>query len=109
MPPYHGLLGLRYEPRRMLWRLGWVELTYAWAFEQDELNPGDLGDPRIDPDGTDAWNRVDLDMGGPIGAKGGGSSWRLGLHNLLDERYRVHSSGFDAPGFGVVVGMRLAI
>jgi outer membrane receptor protein involved in Fe transport len=109
VPPFHGQLALRYEPRRGLWRAGWVELSWAWALEQDELNPGDVADPRIDPDGTDAWNRVDLDLGGPIGEVGQGSSWWLGLHNLLDERYRVHSSGFDAPGFGVVVGVRVAI
>lgn len=109
VPPFHGSLGLRYEPTSGLWKLGWAELTYAWAFEQDELNPGDIADPRIDPDGTDAWNTVDLDVGGPIGAPTQGSTWWVGLHNLFDESYRIHGSGIDAPGFGVVVGARVSI
>jgi len=109
VPPFHGQLALRYEPARLLWRIGWIELAYAWAFEQGQLNPGDEADPRIDPDGTEAWNTVDLDLGGPIGASGQGSSWRLGLHNLFDESYRVHGSGIDAPGFGVVLGVRVSI
>lgn len=105
IPPLHGNLGLRYEPAEMLWRLGFAELTFAWALEQDELSPQDLSDPRVDPNGTDAWTTVDLDVGGPIGER---SSWTVGLHNLLDEDYRIHGSGFDAPGFGVVVGLRLS-
>jgi outer membrane receptor protein involved in Fe transport len=109
VPPFHGILGLRYEPLGGLWKLGWAELSYSWAFEQDELNPGDLADPRIDPDGTDAWNTVDLDFGGPIGKPAQGSTWWVGFHNLFDESYRVHSSGIDAPGFGVVVGARISI
>ena len=76
----------------------------ALADGQDELNPDDLTDPRIDPDGTGSWERLDLDFGGPLGAQRG-STWNIGLHNILDEAYRVHGSGFDAPGFGVVVGM----
>jgi hypothetical protein len=109
VPPFHGLLGLRYEPTGGLWKLGWAELSYPWAAEQNELNPGDVADPRIDPDGTDSWNTVDLDVGGPIGAPTQGSTWWIGLHNLFDASYRIHGSGIDAPGFGVVVGARLSI
>ena len=109
LPPIHGRLALAFEPARTWHRIGWVELAYVWAFEQDELNPGDEGDPRIDPDGTEAWNRVDLDVGGPIGAPTSGSTWHVGLHNLFDESYRVHGSGFDAAGFGVVAGVRVSL
>jgi hypothetical protein len=28
----------------------------------------------------------------------------LGIHNLLDESYRVHGSGIDGPGLGAFVG-----
>jgi hypothetical protein len=28
------------------------------------------------------------------------------VHNLLDEEYRVHGSGIDGPGLGLVVGAR---
>lgn len=104
IPPLHGWVALR----RAL-DLGWLDtaaLTTAWAAEQDRLSPQDLADPRIDPDGTDGWITLDLDFEGPLGARKS-SRWFLGLHNLLDESYRIHGSGFDAPGFGVVVGMRL--
>lgn len=105
IPPLHGWVGLRYE-RDARW-IDWVELTTTWAFEQDRLSPQDLDDPRIDPDGTDGWVTLDLDFGARIGADGG-TRWSIGLHNLLDESYRVHGSGMDAPGIGVVVGLRVA-
>jgi hypothetical protein len=47
-----------------------------------------------------------LDLGGPLGRSGPGAYWFLGVHNLLDEEYRVHGSGLDGPGLGLVVGAR---
>lgn len=105
IPPLHGWVAVRYE-RDAAW-VDWVELSTSWALEQDRLSPQDLDDPRIDPDGTAAWATVDLDFGASLGADGG-SRWSIGLHNLLDESYRVHGSGIDGPGFGVVVGLRVA-
>jgi hypothetical protein len=103
IPPLHGWVGLRYDAGRP-W-LGFVELTAAWAAEQDRLAPQDLADPRIDPEGTDGWVTLAVDLGGPLG-KGAGSRWNLGVHDIFDAEYRVHGSGFDGPGLGVVVGMR---
>jgi hemoglobin/transferrin/lactoferrin receptor protein len=113
VPPLHGNVSLRYEPAAGPARLrslnglglGWVELSLWWASSQDRLSPFDLVDARIDPNGTDGWVRVDLDLGGPLGPAEHGASWRLGLHNLADEDYRIHGSGFDSPGFGVVAGI----
>ncbi len=105
IPPLFGYVGLSYDPLVPRWSwFTWAELRLTLADGQDELNPDDLTDPRIDPDGTGSWERLDLDFGGPLGAQRG-STWNIGLHNILDEAYRVHGSGFDAPGFGVVVGM----
>ncbi|MBL8863072.1 MAG: TonB-dependent receptor [Planctomycetes bacterium] len=105
IPPLNGYVALAYDSVVPAWSwLTWAELRLTLADAQDDLNPDDLSDPRIDPDGTESWGRVDLDLGGPLG-KHGGSRWNLGLHNLLDEAYRVHGSGLDAPGFGVVVGV----
>ncbi|MCC6409101.1 MAG: TonB-dependent receptor [Planctomycetes bacterium] len=106
IPPFHGWVGLTYDVDRGPW--DWAELTCQWAFDQNRLSPQDLADPRIDPDGTDGWATLDLDIGGPLGGPSSGSTWTLGLHNLFDEDYRVHGSGFDAPGFGVVVGVRVS-
>jgi hemoglobin/transferrin/lactoferrin receptor protein len=108
VPPVHGLLALRYEQPPTVHDGLWGELGFYWALEQDDLNPGDLSDPRIDPEGTDSWTRVDIDVGGALDRRGG-STWRVGLHNLFDEAYRIHGSGFDAPGLSFVAGLRLEI
>ncbi len=113
VPPLHGSVSLRYEPVTGPPRLrslnglgiGWVELSLWWSSSQDRLSPFDLVDARIDPSGTDGWTRLDLDLGGPLGPPEHGATWRLGLHNLADEAYRIHGSGFDSPGFGVVAGI----
>jgi hemoglobin/transferrin/lactoferrin receptor protein len=109
VPPLHGNVSLIFEPDAPWRAISWADLTVWWAERQDDLSPGDLADPRIDPDGTDGWVRVDVDFGGPLGGRGSGATWNLGLHNLLDEEYRVHGSGFDAPGFGVVFGVHASI
>jgi hemoglobin/transferrin/lactoferrin receptor protein len=108
-PPVHGLLALRHDVQAGDWRGLWAELGFTWALSQDELNPGDLADPRIDPNGTDGWTTLDFNVGGPLGKREVGSSWHAGVHNIFDESYRMHGSGFDAPGLGFVVGMHLAI
>lgn len=107
IPPLHGRLSLFYEPLEPTHAIAWGELRLSLADRQDELNPEDESDPRIDPDGTPGWATLDLDLGGPI-AETKTCSWSLGLHNLLDESYRVHGSGVDAPGFNVVVGLHCA-
>jgi outer membrane receptor protein involved in Fe transport len=106
IPPLHGYLSVQRELGAR-W-LRWSELTLHWAFAQTRLAPQDLDDPRIDPNGTDGWITLDLDVGGPIGGEASASSWSVGLHNLLDEEYRVHGSGIDGPGIGFVVGVRIA-
>ena len=102
IPPLTGWLGLERAMGLVSWER--TRLTLNWAFEQDRLSPQDLGDPRIDPSGTDGWVTLDLDLAGRFGALHG-LSWTLGVSNLLDEDYRMHGSGFDAPGFGVAASV----
>ncbi len=108
IPPLHGRVGVAYLPAAAKggW-LGWSRLEVQWAFEQDLLHPDDVGDPRIDPNGTSGWAVVHADVGGPLGSLEG-STWQFGVQNLFDREYRVHASGFDAPGIGVQFGLRLA-
>ena len=111
VPPVQGLGGFRY--RGLSDRLG-VELFVRWAAAQDRLNPEDERDARIcgdpanpgkllaDCDGSEAWAspgiRVRYDVTEQIRLDGA-------LENLLDARYRVLGSGFDAPGLNASVAL----
>lgn len=103
IPPLHGRVGLRYDARVARPWLDWAELYVLWADEQDRLHPEDVSDPRIDPNGTAGWATLNADVGGPLGQAR--ARWNAGLHNILDQAYRVHSSGFDAPGIAFVFGL----
>lgn len=109
IPPFHGSLSFLYEPARPWNNVSWFDVSLWFATPQERLSPGDLGDPRIDKDGTDGWMRVDIDLGGPVGKPSSGVTWNLGVHNLFDESYRVHGSGMDAPGLGLVAGMKVSL
>ncbi len=111
IPPLSGRVSMIWDGLSEWDRLDRAALSLAFAGEQDRLNPEDLTDPRIDPNGTAGWAELDQDLDGPLGRPGdrAQASWSLGLHNLLDASYRVHSSGLDAPGFGVVVGVSVTL
>jgi hemoglobin/transferrin/lactoferrin receptor protein len=119
IPPLNGRVGLTWRPDTALaYAPGGVGFEKArvgltWAASQDQLNPDDISDPRINPDGTPGWARVDLDFTGPLGSGeagglGGRSRWTFGVHNLFDAGYRVHGSGFDAAGMSLAVGLHWA-
>ncbi|MED6334104.1 MAG: TonB-dependent receptor [Planctomycetota bacterium] len=103
VPPLFGHLALNWDGREPYRGVGWARLSWLWADGQDRLHPADVSDPRIDPEGTPGWNTWNVDFGG---ATSFGADWWIGFHNILDRRYRVHASGFDAPGVSVVVGLR---
>jgi outer membrane receptor protein involved in Fe transport len=100
--------GSRSEPADRIPPLnGWLRAAWGnggpWRFtgriefarRQDRLSARDVDDVRIDPGGTAGWAVASLGAEREIGA-----AWRLGMDigNLLDERYRRHGSGLDAPG-----------
>lgn len=103
VPPLNGRLSLLWQRfgRPQLEGLDEARFSLVWATEQDQLGPGDLSDPRIDPEGTDGWAIWNLDLSGPLGE---GVRWNLSLVNLLDENYRMHGSAIDGPGRSVVIG-----
>jgi outer membrane receptor protein involved in Fe transport len=103
IPPLFGSLALTWDALEAAQTVEWGRFEMIAAGEQDELNPDDLSDPRIDPDGTAGWATFNLDVGGALPRLSDGASWSFGLHNLLDEQYRIHGSGLDAPGFGAVL------
>ncbi|MEM7307909.1 MAG: TonB-dependent receptor [Planctomycetota bacterium] len=101
IPPLFGRAALEYRPDGQRLGVSWLDVELLWADDQDRLNPQDKADPRIDPDGTPGWGVVNLLLGGDVGDV----SWHAGLHNAFDKSYRVHASGFDAPGRGLVFGV----
>ena len=110
IPPLYGVVAFRWEePSRSA--LEWGELSLVWALDQNRLHPQDVSDPRIDPTGTDGWTVLDFDVGGPFWdpAGTGGSTWNAGVHNILDENYRVHASSFQAAGIALVFGLHLSL
>ncbi|MFM7783141.1 MAG: TonB-dependent receptor plug domain-containing protein [Gammaproteobacteria bacterium] len=100
IPPLTGSVGLDWQLGTGLDLSAWVDA----ARSQERYSPRDLADPRIDPDGTPAWNTWNLRI-----------DWRpqpalaASLHvlNIADGRYREYGSGIDAPGFSVQLGLEL--
>ena len=106
IPPFFGQVGLDYLPRDLaLGLIDTARLNVRFAAAQNRLSPGDIADRRIDPDGSAGFVSVDLRFHGPLGENGDRGRWRIGIDNLLDQRYRIHGSGFDAPGFGLGFGL----
>lgn len=94
IPPLNGRLGLVWEARSRLRLEPWLD----FASQQDRLSPRDQTDPRIDPGGTDAWFTLNALASWQINE---GLEMGIRLENLLDEQYREHGSGLDAPGRNV--------
>lgn len=91
IPPLNGSISLSYDTVSDFQLKGWVR----FASKQDRLSARDVSDVRIDPTGTPGWVAL-----GIRAQKELGQSWWLAmtLDNLLDQRYRNHGSGLDAPG-----------
>jgi outer membrane receptor protein involved in Fe transport len=101
VPPLYGRAALEARPVDPLFGVDWLDLELRWADDQGDLHPDDVSDPRIDPNGTPGWGVVNLDIGGRATDS---LAWNAGVHNVFDRRYRVHASGFDAPGLAFVFG-----
>lgn len=97
VPPLNGTVELRYvhEETHLV-----VGAAMRWAAAQDRLAIADRRDPRIPAGGTPAYAVFDVRAG-----------WRiehlvqlsLVFENALDQVYRVHGSGVNGAGRGLVV------
>ena len=116
-PPLNGMFGIRWHPSAKRF---WAEFFVRGATEQRRLNRSDIRDPRI-PGTTRETDEVKFDSNGAAvgqGSRGwvtlnlrGGyqvtdyNRLTVALENLLDERYREHGSGINAPGLNVIVSL----
>ena len=99
IPPLNGSVSLLYDASSDYQLDGWVR----FASEQDRLSARDVKDVRIDPEGTPGWVVI-----GVRAQKEFAQNWWLSLtlDNLLDQRYRNHGSGLDAPGRNLMISAR---
>lgn len=99
IPPLNGVVRLGFDPDTS-WQ---IEVWAKYADSQSRLSNRDVGDTRIDPDGTPGW--------ASFGAR---ALWRparawtleLELSNVSDTSYRVHGSGIDALGRNLAASVR---
>jgi len=96
VPPVNGQLGALWRPSAAYFLEPYVLL----AGRQGRLDDDDLGDVRIDPQGTPGWATANLRVGVKPAA---GYRLQLDLKNLLDQGYREHGSGIDGAGFGATL------
>ena len=89
--PLNGHIVMRYDAGERWQFESWLRA----ADRQDRLSARDVGDVRIDPNGTAGWASI-----GASATWSGDSGWQvtLGADNLTDKEYRTHGSGMDAPG-----------
>ena len=97
VPPLNARLAANWR-----WDERWsFDAAVFGAARQDRLSERDRSDPRIDPNGTAGFARVDL-----------GARYRVNddlvlearIENLGDQAYREHGSGIDAPGRNLLLG-----
>ena len=91
IPPLTGRVALRYTTNDRLTAHAWLR----FSDRQDRLSNRDIRDPRIDPSGTPGWGTLGARLDWSVDDA---TTITLGVHNLLDRRYRSHGSGLEAPG-----------
>jgi len=101
--PFMAQLGLRWDSETSRF---WAEGMARYADEADKLSTRNQNDTsRIPPGGTPSYLVLDLRGGWRVNES---ATLLLGLENLTDEDYRVHGSGHNMPGRGLVAGLELA-
>jgi outer membrane receptor protein involved in Fe transport len=96
VPPLNGMVALEYASAPGVTLEPWV----FFAGDQDRLDPNDLTDSRINPNGTPGYAIVNLRLGW---AASPALRLQLDARNLGDTQYREHGSGIDGGGFGAAL------
>ncbi len=105
MSPLQGFAAAGYRRRQY-----WAQVELRWSARQNRLNPGDLSDERICPDGPDrcvgtaGFAVMSLAAGVRIGPH---IDVTLRVVNLSNEPYKYHGSGVWAPGLSALALLRI--
>ncbi|MCP5021404.1 MAG: TonB-dependent receptor [bacterium] len=100
MMPFTMHAGLRWNAPA---KTEWAELMITHASTADRLSTRDQADTsRIPVGGTPGYSVLDLRLGRKLGKN---TDLMVGVENLFDEDYRIHGSGVNRPGRGLVFGL----
>jgi len=91
IPPINGFVGYK----RALNDKWSINPKIIYASTQDRLSGRDMGDPRINPNGTGGFVTYNVYANWKLT---GTSNVRFGLENMFDKKYREHGSGLEASG-----------
>jgi hemoglobin/transferrin/lactoferrin receptor protein len=104
IPPMRGRLGVRWEDEK---KRIWAEGDFTVSGPQDKLSPGDIRDTqRIPPGGSPGYAVFGIRAGAAISDHV--NAFAAG-ENLGNRDYRVHGSGVNEPGAGVVLGLEIRV
>lgn len=99
IPPLSGRGGIRMDLGQGRYL---VEGMARWALRQDRLSPADQTDSRIPPSGTPGYAVFDIRASARLDHRLRAS---LAVENLTNTAYRVHGSGVDGAGLGVIASI----
>lgn len=103
MMPFTVHAGLKWKAPE---EAGWAELMLTHASDADDLSTRDAGDSsRIPAGGTPGYSVLDLRIGKAFNRN---TNLMIGVENLFDEDYRIHGSGGNRPGRGLVFGLEMS-
>ncbi len=103
MMPFTVHAGLKWKAPE---EAGWAELMLTHASDADVLSTRDAGDSsRIPAGGTPGYSVLDLRIGKAFNRN---TNLMIGVENLFDEDYRIHGSGGNRPGRGLVFGLEMS-
>ena len=102
VPPLNGMFRVEFRPLASVS----IEPYLFWAGRQDRLDPSDLTDSRINPNGSAGYAIANLRAGWTPSP---GARLQLDLRNLLDQPYREHGSGIDGAGLGAALTAQFSL
>lgn len=102
--PFTTQLGVRWDSDDAKF---WAEFMGVYAADADRLSTRDEGDTsRIPPGGTPSYLVFHLRGGWRLNES---TTLDLGVENLTDEDYRIHGSGQNQAGLGLLFGLTVSL